>query len=137
MAESIVSRMRKALPEAMKAKDTVKLNFLRYWIAKLTQGDGTEVSDDEAIKRMKGVLKEAKGGLTSFSPEEIELIRQWVPANLTIEQIEEALAPVAQAIAAAPKEGMAMGQAMKVLAGKDVDSDDVKTVVARIRQASA
>ena len=45
-----------------------------------------------------------------------------------------ALAPVADQIKAAPKEGMAMGIAMKSLAGQPVDSDDVKAAVAALRQ---
>ena len=39
-------------------------------------------------------------------------------------------ATVADQIKAAPKEGMAMGIAMKSLAGQQVDSDDVKAAIA-------
>ena len=69
--------------------------FLRYWIADLTLGTGEEMSEADAIKKMRGVLKEAKSGVTTFSPEELALIREWVPPTLTPEQIAEALAPVA------------------------------------------
>ena len=130
---SIVQRMRAQLPEAMKARDTVRTNFLRYWIAQLTLGTGAEMSDAEAIKKMRGVLKEAKSGLTTFSPEELAMIRQWVPSTMSPEQITEALAPLAGQIKAAPKDGMAMGLAMKALAGQPVESDDVKAAVAAIR----
>jgi uncharacterized protein YqeY len=130
---SIVQRMRATLGESMKARDAVRTQFLRYWIAQLTLGDGTEVADSEAIKKMRGILKEAKGGQTTFSPEEVALIAQWVPASLSPEQITAALGPVSEAIKAAPKEGMAMGIAMKSLAGQAVDSDDVKAVVTAIR----
>lgn len=135
-SDSIVRRMRSQLPEAMKARDAVRTNVLRYWIAQLTLGSGEEMSDADAIKKMRSVLKEAKGGTTTFSPEELELIREWVPASLTPEQIAEKLAPVSDAIKAAPKDGMAMGIAMKTLAGAPVESDDVKAAVAAIRQSS-
>ena len=79
------------------------------------------------------MLKEAKSGVTTFSPEELALIREWVPPTLTPEQIAEALAPVAEQIKAAPKEGMAMGIAMKALAGQQVESDDVKAAIAALR----
>ena len=125
--------MRSRLPEAMKARDAVRLGFLRYWIAQLTLGTGAEVSDVDAIKKMRGVLKEARSGTTTFTPEELALIREWVPATLTPEQIAERLGPSAEQIKAAPKEGMAMGIAMKALAGEPVDSDDVKAVVAALR----
>jgi uncharacterized protein YqeY len=131
---SIVQRMRAQLGEAMKARDTVRLGFLRYWIAQLTLGSGAEMSDADAMKKMRGVLKEAKSGQTTFSPQEIALIQDWLPPTLTPEQIAAALAPVADAIKAAPKDGMAMGLAMKALGGQPVDSDDVKAAIAALRQ---
>ena len=89
--------------------------------------------DAEAIRKMRGILKEAKAGRTSFSAEELALIEEWVPPSLGKDQIAEALAQVAEAIKGAPKEGMAMGIAMKALAGRPADSDDVKEVVAALR----
>jgi len=131
---SIVERMRAQLADAMKARDTVRLGFLRYWIAQLTLGTGAEMSEAEAIKKMRGVLKEAKTGVTTFTPAELALLRNWVPTTLTAEQIKDALAAVADQIKAAPKEGMAMGIAMKSLAGQHVDSEDVKAAIAALRQ---
>ena len=78
-AMSIVQKMRSQLAEAMKARDTVRLDFLRYWIAQLTLGTGAEMSEADAIKKMRGVLKEAKSGLTTFTAEELALLREWVP----------------------------------------------------------
>jgi hypothetical protein len=126
--------MRSKLPEAMKARDTSRTGFLRYWIAQLTLATGAEMSDGDAIKKMRGVLKEARSGVTTFTPEELDLIREWVPATLSPEQIAEKLASQAEAIRAAPKDGMAMGIAMKALAGEQVESDDVKAAVAAFRQ---
>jgi uncharacterized protein YqeY len=130
---SIVQRMRAQLGESMKARDTVRTGFLRYWIAQLTLGTGAEMSDADAVKKMRGVLKEAKTGQTTFSPQEITLLQDWLPPTLTPDQINAALAPVADQIKAAPKEGMAMGIAMKTLAGQPVDSDDVKAAIAALR----
>ena len=130
---TIVQRMRAALKDSMKARDAFRTNFLRYWIAQLTLGTGEEMPDADAIKKMRGVVKEAKSGQTTWSPEEIALIAEWVPASLGADQIAQALAPIAGQIKAAPKDGMAMGLAMKALAGQPVDSDDVKAAVASIR----
>ena len=88
---SIVQRMRTELTAAMKARDAVKMNFLRYWIAQLTLGSGAEMAENDAIKKMRSVLKEAKSGVTTFSPEELALLRDWVPPTLSIDQINEAL----------------------------------------------
>jgi uncharacterized protein len=130
---TIVQTMRDQLRAAMKARDAVRLNFLRYWIAGLTLGTGEEMTDDAAIKKMRSVLKEAQTGQSTFTPEEIALLREWLPATLDRAQIREALTPAAEAIRAAPKDGMAMGAAMKALAGQAVESEDVKAVVAELR----
>jgi uncharacterized protein YqeY len=130
---TITQRMRAQLTEAMKSRDAVRTGFLRYWIAQFTTGTGAEVSDADAIKKMRGILREAKSGPTSFSAEELALIREWVPAALTSDQIVAALAPIAEQIKAAPKEGIAMGIAMKALAGQPVESDNVKAAIAAIR----
>lgn len=130
---TIVQRMRAELPRAMKAKDTVRVQFLRYWIAQGTLGDGTELSDDQAVKRMRGIVKEARTGLTSFRPEELALIQDWVPATLSRDHIREALLPIAETLRNAPREGIAMGLAMKQLAGLAVDSEDVSELIAELR----
>jgi uncharacterized protein YqeY len=132
---TIVQQMRVQLRESMKARDAVRTNVLRYWIAQLTLGTGEEVPDDQAVKKMRGILNEAKAGQTTFSPEELALIQEWVPPSLGLEQIKESLAPIADQIRAAPKEGQAMGIAMKALAGQAVDSGDVKAAVAELRGA--
>ncbi len=133
MSTSIVQRMRTQLTGSMKVRDAFRTGFLRYWIAQLTLATGEEMSEAEAIKKMRSVLKEAKSGVTTFSPEELALIREWVPPTLSPEQIVEALAPVAEQIKSAPKDGMAMGIAMKALAGQQVESDDVKAAIAALR----
>jgi uncharacterized protein YqeY len=133
IAMTIVQKMRSQLTESMKARDAVRTGFLRYWIAQLTLGTGAEMSEADAIKKMRSVLKEARTGVTTFTPQELDLIREWVPATLTPEQIAEALAPIADQIKNAPKDGMAMGLAMKTLAGQQFDSDDVKAVIAALR----
>jgi uncharacterized protein len=130
---AIVQQMREQLRGAMKARDKVRTDFLRYWIAGLTLGTGDEMADDQAIKKMRSVLKEAQTGRVTFSPEELELIKEWVPATVSRDHIRADLAAIADQIRAAPKEGMAMGVAMKALAGKPVESDDVKAVIAELR----
>lgn len=131
---TIVERMRAKLAESMKARNTVQTQFLRYWIAQLTLGTGLAMSDADAIKKMRSVQKEAKAGPTSFSPEEIALLQEWLPPTLSREQVAAALEAVTEQIKSAPKEGMAMGIAMKTLAGQPADSDDVKAVIASLRQ---
>lgn len=130
---TIVQTMRARLKETMKARDAVRLNFLRYWIAQLTLGTGAEVSDADAVKKMRAVLKEAKSGQTTFSPEEVAMIGEWVPTTLGPDQVAEALGPVRDQIKTAPKDGMAIGIAMKALAGQAVESDDVRAIVNAIR----
>ena len=82
---------------------------------------------------MRGILKEAQAGRTAFSPEEQALIQEWVPQAMSRDQIRAALAPVADQIQAAPKEGQEMGIAMKHLAGQTTGADDVRAVLAEMR----
>lgn len=130
---TIVQKMRAQLGPAMKSRDAARTGYLRYWIAQLTLGSGEEMPDAEAVKKMRAVLKEAKSAATTFTAEELDFLREWVPASLSPEQIRDALAPAADAIRAAPKEGMALGVAMKALAGQVVETEDVKAAVAAIR----
>ena len=132
---TIVQRMRDQLRAAMKARDALRLSVLRYWIAQLTLGTGEEVSDEVAIKKMRGVLKEAQSGQTTFQPEELDILKEWVPATLDRDQVRVALVDQADTIRSAAKEGMAIGVAMKALTGQAVDSDDVRAVVGEIRGA--
>ncbi len=131
---TIVEKMRAGLKDAMKARDTLRMNFLRYWIAQLTLGTGAELADADAIKKMAGVLKEAKTGATTFTAEEIALLEEWVPRALDAAAIRAILEPIADQIQAAPRDGMAMGIAMKALAGQQVDGNDVRAVIAALRQ---
>jgi uncharacterized protein YqeY len=130
---TIVQRMRDQLRAAMKARDAVRMNFLRYWIAGLTLGTGEEMTDEAAVKKMRSVLKEAQAGQSTFTPEEVALLREWLPATLDRAAVREALGPMAEAIRSAPKEGQAIGVAMKALAGRPVEGDDVRAVVAELR----
>ena len=130
---TIARRMRDALKDSMKARDSIRTNVLRYWIAQLTLGTGDEMNDADAVKKMRGVLKEAKSGQTTWTADEVAIISEWVPPSLGPDQIRELLAPVTEAIKGAPKEGMAIGLAMKAIGGQPVDSDDVRAVVASIR----
>ena len=130
---TIVQQMRAQLAPAMKARDTAKTAFLRYWIAQLTLGTGTEMDDAGAVKKMRSVLKEAKSGVTTFTTEEIDQLREWVPASLSPDQIRAAIEPVADQIRAAPKDGMALGVALKALAGQAVETEDVKAAVNALR----
>lgn len=132
---TIVQKMRSQLAPAMKARDSAKTAFLRYWIAQLTLGTGAEMDDADAIKKMRSVLKEAKSGVTTFTAEEIDQLRDWVPASLSLDQIRAAIEPVAGQIQAAPKDGMALGIAMKALAGQAVETEDVKAAVDAIRSS--
>jgi len=133
---TIVRRMREQLRAAMKARDAVRLAALRYWIAGLTLGTGEELPDDQAIGKMRGVLKEAQSGRVTFTPEELDFIREWVPASVGLDEVRAALGPAAEAIRSAPKEGMAIGLAMKAMAGRPVEAADVRAAVAEIRGAA-
>ena len=65
----------------MKARDTVRTGFLRYWIAPVDPGHRRRDVRRRRRQEDRGVLKEAKSGMTTFTPEELALIRDWVPPH--------------------------------------------------------
>ena len=133
---TIVERMRAQLTESMKARDTVRTGFLRYWIAQLTTGSGAEVPEAEAIKKMRADLEGGEGRADHvLAGRDRALIKRMGPAQPSApSRSPRRLVAVREQIKAAPKDGMAMGIAMKALSGQPVESDDVKAAVASLRQ---
>lgn len=135
----IVDTIKANLREAMRANDAHAKNLYRFLLGQFDREPTQPVPDERAIKIMRGFLTEATENPqgTSFTPEEVALLKQLVPASLDPAQTRQFLETqgLVDAIRAAPKEGQAMGVAMKAFsaAGQTVDSATVKTVVAEIR----
>ena len=135
------------LKQAMLAKDEKRLRGLRaikaaIIIAKTAEGAGGQVSADEEIKMLQKLVKQRKDSLEIYQQqnradlaqkeqEEIEVIEAFLPKQLSVEELKEALTKIiADTGAVSPADmGKVMGAATKQLAGKA----DGKTISAMVK----
>jgi uncharacterized protein YqeY len=122
------------MKEAMKSKDEATLRGLRAIKAALlllkTSGSGTVTADDE-LKMLQKMVKQRKDSLDIFrqqhradlaqkEEEEIRVIEQFLPKQLTADELKAVLQEIIQQTgASSPADlGKVMGIASKQLAGK-------------------
>ena len=123
------------LKEAMKAKNTVALEALRAVKSELllakTSGANGELSEDQEIALLQKLVKQRKEAAEQFDANDrkelaekelaqAEVIQQFLPAQLTDEELTVAIKDiVAEVGATSPKDmGKVMGAASAKLAGK-------------------
>ncbi|WP_312922764.1 GatB/YqeY domain-containing protein [Empedobacter brevis] len=123
------------LKEAMKAKNTVALEALRAVKSELllakTSGANGELSEDQEIALLQKLVKQRKEAAEQFEtnarPElaekelaQAEVIQQFLPAQLTDEELTVAIKEIVTEVGAtSPKDmGKVMGAASSKLAGK-------------------
>lgn len=142
---SLQNQVMEQMKTAMKAKDTVALESLRAIKSALllaqTSGAGGELSEADETKLIQKLVKQRKDSATIFTeqgrddlatPElaQVVIIEQFLPEQLTEEEIEKV---VVQTIDALGAEGMkdmgkVMGMVSKELAGQ-ADGKTISTIV--------
>ena len=133
---NIFDKISEGIKEAMKAKDQVRLDTLRaikkeFIEAKTAKGADGELSDDTAMKILVKMVKQRKEGAEIFASNnrqdiadlnlaEAKIIEEFLPKQLTPEELEEALKVIIERVGATTPQqmGMVMGVATKELAGK-------------------
>ena len=133
---NIFDKISDGIKEAMKAKDQVRLDTLRaikkeFIEAKTAKGADGELSDDTAMKILVKMVKQRKEGAEIFASNnrqdiadlnlaEAKIIEEFLPKQLTPEELEEALTVIIERVGATTPQqmGMVMGVATKELAGK-------------------
>ena len=145
---TIHETLKKELPEAMKAKDEVKLRTLRALLTSFTnelvaqKQKPDEMLDDEkalavitrAAKQRKDSIEQFERGdrpdLARHEREELTIIEEYLPEMMDKEQIKELALKKKEEldIQDKAKMGMLMGALMKDLKGQ-ADGTDVKEVV--------
>jgi uncharacterized protein YqeY len=133
---NIFDQISEGIKEAMKAKDQVRLEALRaikkeFLEAKTAKGAGGELNDDTAMKILVKMVKQRKEvaeifiansrqDIADLNLAEAKIIEEYLPKQLTEEELEEALkAIIARVGATSPQQmGMVMGAATKELAGR-------------------
>lgn len=147
LQDAVMTKMK----EAMRAKDTVALSSLRAIKSALllaqTDGSGATMSEVDEIKIVQKLVKQRQDSAAIYmeqgredlaQPEldEVTVLAQFLPAQLSEEEVK---AVVAEIIAATGAKGMqdmgrVMGQASGKLAGK-ADGKTISTVVKALLNA--
>jgi uncharacterized protein YqeY len=133
---------------AMKEKREVEKEILRVAVGEITTEaarPGRKGDDAEATAIIRRLQKSVEETLATVQDdaqrttlkEELEVLASLLPKALGLDEIVAALAPVAEAIRAAPGDGPATGIAMKHLksAGTSADGKLVSEAVKRLRGA--
>ncbi|MCP4975446.1 MAG: GatB/YqeY domain-containing protein [Maribacter sp.] len=142
---SLQSQVMEQMKTAMKAKDTVALESLRAIKSALllaqTSGVGGELSEADETKLVQKLVKQRKDSAAIFTeqgrddlaaPElaQVAIIEQFLPEQLTEEEIEKVVVQTIDAIGAEGMKdmGKVMGMVSKELAGQ-ADGKTISTIV--------
>lgn len=144
---SLQAKIMDALKIAMKSKDQVALESLRAVKSELllaqTSGTNTELTEEDEIKILQKLVKQRKDSATIFTeqgrtdlaePEiaQAAVIEQFLPAQLSVEEIE---AVVAEIIKNGGFSGMgSMGQVMGLANAKIAGTADGKSISTAVKK---
>ena len=142
---AIVEQINKDLPQAMKAKDQLRLDTLRMAKTSLKNREidaGHPLDDSEAIKVLNTLVKQRREAAEQFTKgnrqeladkelAEVKIIESYLPASLGEAEIEKIVAEtIAQLGASSAKDiGNVMKAVMAKLAGQSVDGKLVNNLV--------
>ena len=148
---SLEAKIMESLKTAMKAKDEVALRTLRaikaaIIIEKTAEGASGEIDEATEIKMLQKMAKQRKDSLQIFEQqqredlaskerEELVIIEQFLPAQMSEEEIKQALQQIINTVGASSMAdlGKVMGIASKELAGK-ADGKLIATLVKELLQ---
>ncbi|MBP9816864.1 MAG: GatB/YqeY domain-containing protein [Candidatus Pacebacteria bacterium] len=144
---AIHDSIKASIPEALKAKDEVRLRTLRSLVTAMTNEVVAKkrkpdefLTDEEAMAVLKRASNQRKDSIEQFEnagrgelaapeKEELAIIESLLPAQMSREEIEVVVkAKIAEMNADKSKAGQLTGAVMKELKGK-ADGGDVKSVV--------
>jgi uncharacterized protein YqeY len=142
---SLQNQVMEQMKTAMKAKDAVALESLRAIKSAIllaqTSGKGGELSEDDEVKLVQKLVKQRKDSATIFTQEgredlaapelaQVAIIEQFLPEQLSEEEIEKVVVQTIDAIGAEGMKdmGKVMGMVSKELAGQ-ADGKTISTIV--------
>ncbi|WP_285269590.1 GatB/YqeY domain-containing protein [Kaistella rhinocerotis] len=132
---SLEDTISEAIKTAMREKDKVALDSLRAVKAQIlllkTEAKGAEVSAEQEIAILQRMIKQRKDSMEQFTAQnrsdladveaaQMKVIEQYLPKQLTSEELEVEIAKIIADTGAADMKdlGKVMGTASKTLAGK-------------------
>ena len=142
---SLQKQVMEQMKTAMKAKDAVALESLRAIKSAIllaqTSGKGDELSEDDEVKLVQKLVKQRKDSAAIFTeqgredlaaPElaQVAIIEQFLPEQLSEEEIEKVVVQTIDTIGAEGMKdmGKVMGMVSKELAGQ-ADGKTISTIV--------
>ncbi|RKR07811.1 hypothetical protein CLV91_2994 [Maribacter vaceletii] len=146
---SLQSKVMEQMKAAMKAKDSVALQSLRaiksaLLLAQTESGSKTELSEEEEVKLVQKLVKQRKDSAAIFTeqgradlaePElaEVAIIEQFLPEQLTEEEVEKVVVQTIEATGASGMKdmGKVMGMVSKELSGQ-ADGKTISTIVKKL-----
>ncbi len=138
----LIDDVKAAMFAAMKAGNVLEKEVLRTALGDATS-TGEKPEDPQMVAVLKKLVKSNEETIAAASDaatkdkltQELVVLRRFLPSVLSVEQIQAALAPVADAIKASAGEGPATGIAVKHLKsqGATVEGKDVSTAVRLLR----
>lgn len=134
MASAIKDRINGEIKEAMKNKEEFKRDTLRVIMSLFKQievDERRELSDEDVIKILQKAIKQREDAASQYKAghrddlcqkemSEIELIRTYLPAQMSDEELKAELQKIVAEVGAtsAKEMGKVMGAASKALAGR-------------------
>lgn len=144
----VLSNLTEEIKNAMRAKDSLKLEALRaiksaVLLAQTSGGGANELSDDEAIKLLQRLVKQRKESAAIFKeqqrpdlaePEEAqaEVIMAFLPEQLSEEAVESVIDEIIAKTGAASMKDM--GKVMGMASGQLVGKADGKLIATLVKQ---
>ena len=145
---SLQQQVMEQMKTAMKAKDKVALESLRaiksaLLLARTETGSATEMTEEDEVKLVQKLVKQRKDSAAIFKeqgrndladPElaQVAVIEQFLPAQLSEEDIEKVVVQTIEATGASGMQdmGKVMGMVSQKLAGQ-ADGKTISTIVKR------
>lgn len=141
---TVIERVEADFKTAMKSKDELALSVMRLVRTELKNKQielQHELKDEDAHAVLKKMIKQYQDALVDFQAagrqdllerqqKEIDLIVQYLPPSLPMEDLEKIVTEAVKSSGATDM-GKAMGAAMKAVAGR-ADGNEVRAIVQRL-----
>ncbi|MCX6795952.1 MAG: GatB/YqeY domain-containing protein [Candidatus Falkowbacteria bacterium] len=146
--ENLIAKIKTDLITAMRSKDENFLSTLRMLIAALKNkkislskgADIEELTGEQVVESVQSEIRKRKDSISAYAQgnrqdlvekeeKEIEILKRYLPEQLSDEEIEKVVIEIINA--GATEFGKVMGQAMAKLKGK-VDGNKVSEIVKRV-----
>ncbi len=149
MTTTIKDKILEDMKAAMRAKEKERLGTIRLILAALKQREVDErivLNDEQILATLNKMIKQRRDSITQFEAgqridlaqkeaEEIRIIQQYLPAQLSSAEIEQAIAAVIQETGASSAKDM--GKVMGALKTKLQGKADMAVVSAKVKERLA